>query len=1048
VAAVSASVVPWQAMAGPFQDSDFERLVPADKKLSKEWVKSLFERGSKIVYRGTELEKIGMPVGGLCAGQVYLGGDGRLWHWDIFNQHIDSGSGGPHYANPMKANSPFAQGFSLRLTVKGKSHARSLDQSGWRDVSFTGQYPFGFVEYRDPESPVTVNLEAFSPFIPLNPEDSSLPAIVMSFTLKNISASTVGVELAGWLENAVCLHSAESASGCRRNRILHRPSFTFLECTAEPLPQEERVSVRPDLLFEDFEKESYDGWTVSGLAFGNGPVQQDQVPSYQGTLGIHGQRTVNTHATAPGDSVQQKDSAIGTLTSRTFKLERNYIAFLIGGGSHKDRTCLNLLVEGKRVLSATGRNDNRMQSHMFDVRRWAGMGARLEIVDQEGGPWGNIGIDNIVLTDQPGTPQTPFALLPDFGSIGLALIEAGHENPKSSTGRKSKVQTDSGCNSVPPAELPNGIFDHIGADEVESVSRQFDEKLIGSLSRKFSLGPGKSETVTFLVCWNLPNLTLEGLGKHEGRWYGKRFRNALEVAAYVVTNFKRLNADSRLWHETWYDSTLPFWFLDRTFLNTSILATSTSYLLGNNRFYGWEGVGCCAGTCGHVWQYAQAVGRLFPSFERNLRETVDYGVGFDRGTGRIRFRAEHNDMWAVDAQAGIILRTYREHQMSADTAFLRRVWPSTKKALQFLISKDAEADGIINGPQHNTLDTDWWGEISWLSGLYLGALQAGAEMALEMGDSSFASECQSLISKGRKIMVEQLFNGEYFINQVDSSHFDTINSGTGCEIDQVFGQSWAFQVGLHRILPEQQTLKALRSLWRYNFTPDVGPYRLAHKPGRWYAMPGEAGLLMCTFPKADWDYLKASGKGPDWAAGYFNECMNGFEYQVAGHMIWEGMVLEGLAVTRAVHDRYHASRRNPWNEIECGDHYARSMASYGVFLAACGFEYHGPKGRLGFAPRVHPENFRSPFTSAEGWGTFSQKVQPGRLSASVEVKWGRLNLQSLALRSGMDTLAKTPKLKLNGKSISGRIFRGESTLEIHPDITSLQSGDRLDIEVH
>ncbi len=76
--------------------------------------------------------------------------------------------------------------------------------------------------------------------------------------------------------------------------------------------------------------------------------------------------------------------------------------------------------------------------------------------------------------------------------------------------------------------------------------------------------------------------------------------------------------------------------------------------------------------------------------------------------------------------------------------------------------------------------------------------------------------------------------------------------------------------------------------------------------------------------------------------------MNGFEYQVAGHMIWEGMLMEGLAIARMIHDRYHASRRNPWNEVECGDHYARAKASYGVYLAACGYEYD-PKIRLGAA---------------------------------------------------------------------------------------------------
>ena len=133
-------------------------------------------------------------------------------------------------------------------------------------------------------------------------------------------------------------------------------------------------------------------------------------------------------------------------------------------------------------------------------------------------------------------------------------------------------------------------------------------------------------------------------------------------------------------------------------------------------------------------------------------------------------------------------------------------------------------------------------------------------------------------------------------------------------------------------------------------------------------MPGEGGLLMCTWPRGD--KADAQGKAPDWAFGYFNECMTGFEHQVAGHMIWEGMVTEGLAVERTIHDRYHPSRRNPWNEVECGDHYARAMASYGVFLAACGFEYHGPRGHLGFAPRITPAISEPPSPPPKGGAPF------------------------------------------------------------------------------
>ncbi len=83
----------------------------------------------------------------------------------------------------------------------------------------------------------------------------------------------------------------------------------------------------------------------------------------------------------------------------------------------------------------------------------------------------------------------------------------------------------------------------------------------------------------------------------------------------------------------------------------------------------------------------------------------------------------------------------------------------------------------------------------------------------------------------------------------DKDHVHSVGSHNGCEIDQVFGQSWAFQVGLGRILPEGNVKKALAALWKYNFAPDVGPFRKAHKPGRWYAMAGEAGLIMCTWPQ-------------------------------------------------------------------------------------------------------------------------------------------------------------------------------------------------------
>jgi uncharacterized protein (DUF608 family) len=593
-----------------------------------------------------------------------------------------------------------------------------------------------------------------------------------------------------------------------------------------------------------------------------------------------------------------------------------------------------------------------------------------------------------------------------------------------------------------------GGFGRLGksADQASAdATAPFTEKLSGSLSRKIKLKPGESTTVTFVLAWHFPNLSLRAPLQKAGRYYATKFSSALAVVKYIATEFDRLSKATRLWRDTWYDSTLPFWFLDRTMLNTSILATSTSFRFANGRYYGWEGVDCCEGTCGHVYHYAHATARLFPELERRTREQVDFGLA-QMPDGAIHFRGEFNNFPAVDGQSGTILRALREHQMSADAEFLKRNWPKIKLATQWLIAKDANNDGLIESNQHNTLDTDWFGPVAWLSGLYLAALTAAAKMADEVGDADFARQCRGILDVGQKNLVAQLFDGDYFINKVDPKHLDAINSGTGCEIDQVFGQSWAFQVGLPRVLPQKETVTALKSLWRYNFSPDVGPYRDLNKPGRWYALAGEAGLLMCSFPRRDWDYAQAKGKGPEWAAGYFNECMNGFEYQAAGHMIWEGLTLEGFAVTRAVHDRYHASRRNPWNEVECGDHYARSMASYGVYLAACGFEYDGPRGHLGFAPKLSPDNFKCAFTSAEGWGSYAQIIEHGKLQAEISLRWGRLRLKTLSLAVAEGAGISKVKVRLGKNEISAAVkLAGQRALVTFVDDVRLASQQKLQV---
>ncbi len=1017
---------PRPLMAGPFAEADWDQIIPADKKLHPDWVAALYGRGTPTVYTKArhELRYIGMPVGGLCCGTLYLGGDGRLWNWDIFNQktegvlprrvlwsevgmEFETGDrairprDGATYVKPaVRADSQaIAQGFAIRVEGEGRTEIRPLDASGWAEVRFTGQYPIGTVEYRDPASAVAVQLEAFSPFIPQDAADSSLPATVFVFTLTHRGAQPVTVSLAGWLQNATSFHAARPGDGQRVNVVRRGRGATLVAMHFEKAPPA-GVSKRPDLLVEDFEH-GYDAWKVEGVAFGSAPVRRGEVPPYQGDLGGEGGGVANSHASAPGASIEAKDNQTGKLTRGPVLLQRKFLAFYLGGGSGGG-LAFNVRVDGQIVRQARGQNGNRMRRVALDVAAWAGREAVLEIVDDAQGGWGNIGVDHIVQTDEP-VLDAPLEQQPDFGTLALALVGAGVANPE-----------------VPADTLPEGVF-----LEPSQTERAAGEKPLGAVGRTLALAPGESAEVRFVLAWHFPTTTLPCPDARTGNHYGKRFADATAVATYVAAELPRLESLTRRWRETWYDSTLPHWFLDRTFVNTSTLATTTCHRFGSGRFWAWEGIGCCEGTCTHVWHYAQAMGRLFPELERDLRERVDFGVGFDPEHGVVRHRAEGTGP-AVDGQCGRILGVWREHQMSTDDAFLRRVWPKVKQAVEYLIRHDRDGDGILDGAQENTLDAAWYGQIAWITSLAIAAWRAAEEMAKELGDLAFAARCRTHYEKARASVESRLFNGEYFFQIPDPQRAKTLGTYEACHIDQVHGQSWAWQVNLGRVLDQEKTLSALRALWQYNFAPDVGPFRRKYTAGRPYALAGDAGLVMTTNPKRIKDVYGISS----WQIGYFNECMSGFEHQAASHMMAEGMTLEALAITRAIHDRYHASKRNPFNEIECSDHYARAMASYGTFLSACGFSSHGPSGRLGFAPRLTPEHFKAAFTAAGGWGAYAQQRTPQAQTHTLAVHHGQVTLRTLAVQLAPGAKAAAVAARLDGQTLPATRAQAEAQVEI------------------
>jgi len=185
-------------------------------------------------------------------------------------------------------------------------------------------------------------------------------------------------------------------------------------------------------------------------------------------------------------------------------------------------------------------------------------------------------------------------------------------------------------------------------------------------------------------------------------------------------------------------------------------------------------------------------------------------------------------------------------------------------------------------------------------------------------------------------------------------------------------------------------------------------------------------MLMNTNPKNE---ELPYGVKEAWQITYFHECMSGFEHQVAAHMMAEGMTDEALLLTKAIHDRYHAVKRNPFNEVECSDHYARAMASYGTYITACGFEYHGPKGYIRFAPKINSTNFNAAFTAAEGWGNYLQRKSKNRWTYQLDLKHGKLAVKTISLQCDLKKVMKV-SITINEQKIESKTKQEDNNVVI------------------
>jgi non-lysosomal glucosylceramidase len=550
----------------------------------------------------------------------------------------------------------------------------------------------------------------------------------------------------------------------------------------------------------------------------------------------------------------------------------------------------------------------------------------------------------------------------------------------------------------------DGRLDDLGY-ETPSEAGKTDTASLGLVD---TLAPGEQKDYRFILAWFFPNRPNSWSRKKPEpmirNHYATRFDSSWAVARYVVAHMARLEGETRRFHAALFDSTLPPAVLDAISANIVPLRSPTCFWLEDGRFFGYEGCfddgGCCDGTCTHVWSYAQTVAFLFPSLEREMRriefvvETEDDGYMTFRtyktfGEEFIWIWGDQKPEAAADGQMGSILRVYREWLLSADRAWLKLVWPGVKRAIVYASSHwDTDRDGVLDGRQHNTYDIEFYGPNPLCGIYYLAGLRAVEELARVMGEPDLAERCRATFARGSQRLDELLWNGEYYIQRLDDVDSYKYQHGAGCLSDQLLGQLHARILGLGDLLPSEHVRTALGAIFQHNFKRD---FRNHVNCQRTYVLNDEAGLILCTWPR---------GGRPRFPFVYSDEVWTGFEYQVAAHLIYEGRVDEGLTIVEALRARHDGVRRNPWNEVECGHHYARSMASWALLLALSGFTYDAAAGAIGFAPARATEPLRCFFSTGTGWGSFAQQADGGELRADLTLQYGSLRLEQVTLRPG------------------------------------------------
>jgi len=1107
------------AMAGPLtwaDEADAQPLAPPKGQAA-----GSYPLTPPRVYRGKHLEAVAMPLGGIGTGSIWLDGQGRLSVWQIFNNLSEPRV--PDSFFLVRARSGKDAPVTRVLQTQAEAGLRGVES-----LDCEGGYPIARLAFHDKALPVEISMEAMNPMIPLDTANSSIPCALFRLTAKNPSHAPVEVTLAATLQNAVGCGGAGDIHGVRhpgyggnRNHVwwphgrttvamdklpdavptgpikvrdtagreVPGPEMYWMNGPVDLTPQVAeplariaaaggaviihgatpgffqtllrlRLKKREDFtVFEDFEKPTYEGWKVTGDAFGKGPSHGTE-PGQQPVSGFAGHGLVNTF--------QGGDGPQGTATSRPFTIEHRYIGFLIGGGNHPGKTCINLRVGEKVVRSTTGKDHEALEPASWDVADLKGREAVIEIVDRNSEGWGHINIDQI-FSDVPPEPLLSHdtAMGTAVRALGLAF-EAAEEaaDPQGGVytrlrgfrdgehGYRAGITIDGGGPLEVAGPLGKGkILIFLAA----GISANYERDFLAAARGK-PLEPGEHLVPAHPGWGSMALAALDAEAAAVPAW-----TNPGELPALLASAAKwpaNGEAVSKPGETTNAALAVPFTLQPGE--SRSVTFAITWHFPNVQRF---QHAGNFYST---RWPDAKAVAdyvaanlpalwertRLYHDtlYQSNLPEEFldamtsqsvilrgptcwwsedGYFGGFEGSYGCCPLNCTH--VWNyAQSHARLFPAVGRNMRISNFVTFLH---PSGETSHREHGPHGAFIDGHCAcieaalreyqlSPDRHFLERIWPGvkkAVDWLiekidpdrSGLPRGEQWNTYDTAVSGANTFIGSQYLAALAAGERMA---LVMGD----ALSARRWRAVReAGMKNQNEQLWNGEYYIQKPDPKPARDYGTGcladQLLGQWWAHMLglghlypaaraktaLAAVAKYNFREKFAgfkqvpRRYIPDDEGGLLICTWPH---------GGRPDSFLLYSDEVWTGIEYAAAGAMLYEGLVEDARRIVHMARSRYDGRRRNgldsgpggnPYNELECGKFYARAMSSWSLLLACQGLVLEGPKGILGFKPHWQPEDHRSFFTAPEGWGLFVQKQGPGEQSERIEVRHGRLRLREL-----------------------------------------------------